>query len=62
MFEEYRDLLSVEEMCEMLSIGKNSAYQLLASGKIHCFRHNRIWKIPKAGVVEYVLKQSSLKL
>lgn len=26
MFEDYGDLLTVDEFCEMLSIGKNGAY------------------------------------
>ena len=30
MFDQYSDLVSVEELCEMLSIGKNSAYTLLS--------------------------------
>jgi excisionase family DNA binding protein len=60
MFEEYNDLLTVEELCEMLSIGKNSAYKLLASGDLKCFRYNRVWKIPKQGVIEYIKQQSKL--
>ena len=60
MFERYGDLLTVEDFCEMLSIGKNGAYQLLASGKVKAFRYNRVWKIPKQAVVEYVLTQSKL--
>lgn len=60
LFNEYRDVLTVEELCEMLDIGKNAAYKLLASGKIHCFRHNRVWKIPKEGVVEYIRQQSTM--
>ena len=59
MFDDYRDLLNVEEVCEILSIGKNAAYQLLASGKLQCFRHNRVWKVPKEGVIEYIRQQSS---
>ena len=54
MFEAYGDLVTVEEFADMLSIGKNAAYQLLASGKIKCFRQNRIWKIPKEGVIQYI--------
>ena len=60
MFEQYNDLITVEELCEMLSIGKNAAYKLLSSGELKCFRYNRIWKIPKQGVIEYVLSQSNL--
>ena len=62
MFNDYRDLLNVEEVCEILSIGKNAAYRLLASGKIPCFRHNRVWKIPKEGVIEYVRQQSRVSM
>ena len=60
MFEDFSDLLTVAEFCEMLSIGKNGAYQLLASGRVKAFRYNRVWKIPKQAVVEYVLTQSKL--
>jgi excisionase family DNA binding protein len=61
MFEQYNDLVSVEALCDMLAIGKNSAYKLLSSGEINCFRHNRIWKIPRDAVTEYILRKASLK-
>ncbi len=60
MFEMYEDLVTVEEFADMLSIGKNAAYTLLASGKVKCFRQNRIWKIPKEGVIQYIREQSHL--
>ncbi len=60
MFNEYNDLVTVEELCDMLSIGKNAAYKLLSSGDLKCFRFNRMWKIPKQSVVEYILRQSHL--
>ena len=60
MDNDAMDLLTVEELCDTLMIGKNAAYQLLASGKIKCFRINRIWKIPKISVNEYLLHQSNL--
>jgi len=60
MYEQYSDIVTVEEFCEMLSIGKNTAYQLLSSGQVNAFRYNRVWKIPKQAVIEYVLKQSKL--
>lgn len=60
MFNEYSDVVTVEELCEMLSIGKNAAYALLASGQLKAFRYNRVWKIPKQSVVEYITEQSNL--
>ncbi|GBG56591.1 excisionase [Sporomusaceae bacterium FL31] len=61
MFSDYPDILTVEELCEMLTIGKNAAYTLLASRQIKAARiNNRIWKIPKIAVIEYVLTSSGL--
>jgi len=61
MFNQYSDLVSVEDLCDMLAIGKNSAYKLLSSGEIKCFRHNRVWKIPRDAVTEYIVRKSSLR-
>lgn len=47
MDKEPTPILSLEELCEQLSIGKNAAYELLRSGKIKAFRIKRIWKIPQ---------------
>ena len=58
--ENYKQtLITVEELCEELMIGKNAAYQLLKSGKIKCFRIGRIWKIPRESVDEYIKKQTA---
>ena len=40
-------LITVEELCEELIIGKNTAYKLLTSGELKGFRIGRIWKIPR---------------
>jgi len=60
MFEQYNDLVTTEELCEMLSLGKNAAYKLLSSGQLKAFRYNRVWKIPKQSVIEYITTQSKL--
>lgn len=61
MFNEYNDLLNVEELCDILGIGKNVAYDILNNGEIKAFRTGRIWKIPKVAVEEYILIKSGLK-
>lgn len=61
MFNQYEDLLNVEELCEILGIGKNSAYDILNAGEIKAFKTGRIWKVPKLAVEEYVLTRSGLK-
>ena len=60
MFESYDDVLTVEEGCEALKIGYNAMYELLNTGKLKGYRNGRMWRIPKAALVEYI--QSSLKL
>lgn len=61
MFNQYNDLLNVEDLCDILVIGKNSAYTILNSGEIKAFRTGRIWKIPKVAIEEYILIKSGLK-
>ena len=58
--EELSDLITVDELCEWLVIGKNAAYTLLNSGKFKAFRIGRIWKISRAAVVEYIKRESML--
>ena len=57
---ELSDLITVDELCELLSIGRNSAYSLLNSGDIKAFRIGRIWKISKESVFEYIKRKSKL--
>ena len=62
MMENYNQtLITVEELCEFLMIGKNAAYQLLKSGQIKSFRIGRIWKIPKVSIEEYIREQTNGK-
>lgn len=58
MFENtYNDMISLDDLCEMLTIGKNTAYELLRTKQIKAFKIGRIWKIPRESVSEYILKQ-----
>lgn len=61
MFNEYNDLLSVEELCDILCIGKNTAYAILNSGELKAFRTGRTWKIPKMALAEYVFNKTGIK-
>lgn len=54
MFNEYSDIITVDELCEMLRIGRNKAYELLRNGDINAFRCGRLWIISKAAVIDYV--------
>lgn len=54
MLNQYEDLITIDELCEALMIGKNHAYRLLAEKKIKAFRIGRKWKIPKSSVVNFI--------
>jgi len=56
---ETSEIMTVEELMEMLQIGKSTAYQLLASGEIRAFRIGRKWEIPKKAVYEYIQKKTN---
>lgn len=61
MLENYPDILTVEETCEVLRIGYNAIYELLKTGRLKALRNGRVWLIPKAAIQEYVYSNASLK-
>ena len=54
MFSEYPDVITVEQIMEMLHIGKNAAYSLLKSGEIRTIRIGRRYIIPKQSIITYI--------
>lgn len=64
MFEEYPDVLNVDEACELLRIGRNNFYKLLKEDngkKLHAFKNGRVWKIPKIAVQQFIIEQAKIK-
>jgi excisionase family DNA binding protein len=49
-----RLVMEIDGLCEMLGIGKNTAYQLLNDQEIDAFKVGTVWKIPKKSVEEYI--------
>ena len=60
MFESYDDVLTVEEACEALKIGYNAIYELLNAGKLRGYRNGRVWRIPKAALVEFIREMAKM--
>ncbi len=60
MFEDYPDILTVEEACEALRVGYNAMYELLNSGKLKAYKNGRIWRIPKDAIKKYIMELSCL--
>ena len=58
MFNSYPDILSVKQLCEILDIGKNTAYRLLQSGEIKSIKIGKVYKIPKKEILKYINRQT----
>lgn len=57
MLDEFKDVLTVEELCEALKISKRLAYDLIRDGTIPVRRIGRIYRIPKIAVINYLQTQ-----
>lgn len=57
MFEGYEDMLTVEQIMEILSIGRNTAYKLLKEQGIASMRIGNRHRIPKASLINYVMRK-----
>lgn len=56
MFENYPDVVEVDDLRKMLGgISKKLAYRLLSDQEIRSVRVGRAYKIPKICVIEYLL-------
>ena len=53
-------LITIDELCDELMIGRNAAYRLLTSGQVKGFRIGRIWKIPRDSVKRYIAERAKL--
>lgn len=58
MLNQYEDIITIEELCEILMIGKNCAYRLLMENKIKAFRIGKKWKIPKSSVEDFIIQHT----
>lgn len=54
MFDTYKDVLTVEEVCKALSMGKNTLYGLLQKGKIKSIKIGRKYFVPKVCLIDFV--------
>ena len=54
MFEQYNDVVSVEELAKMLKIGRNTAYELVRSGRMPSIKIGRQIRVTKREVIDYL--------
>ena len=59
MFEDYPDVVEVDDLRRMLGgISRKLAYRLLADQEIKSVRIGRTYKIPKLCIIEYLMRVS----
>lgn len=54
MFNEYPDILNIQDIQLALGIGRSMAYRLIKDGKIKHLRVGKSIKIPKCFLVDYI--------
>jgi excisionase family DNA binding protein len=54
MLENYPDVLTFNQLCKALQIGRSLAYSLLQNGEIKSINIGRAYRIPKKYVLEYL--------
>ncbi len=60
MFTTYPDVVTINQLKEMLGIGVTLAYRLVKNNIICGFKVGREYKIPKANVIGYLTKQNQI--
>ena len=50
-------VLRVEDLTQILSIGRNTAYELVRSGKIKSIRIGRSYRITRDSITEYLAQK-----
>ena len=53
-FENLPALLTIEEMREVLRIGRNAAYEMVKEGTIPTIRIGRSIRIPRKALIQFV--------
>lgn len=57
MFDSYPDVVSVEEIQQMLRIGKNAVYQLLKDGVIKSIKVGKRYVVLKKYIIDFLIEK-----
>ena len=58
MFSNYKDIVTVEQLAEMLDIGLTLAYRLVRQKTIKSIKVGREYKIPKQFIINYLTEKN----
>lgn len=63
MYDEFleKELLTVDEVAEILYLGKNTVYMLLQSGELKGIKFGRVWRVPKDSIKSLIAEKMSQK-
>lgn len=56
LFAAYGDIVTVEDLMQMLSVGRNTAYSLVKDGTIKSIKVKKQIRIPKKCVIDFLEK------
>ena len=54
IFTNFADVIKVKDLQKMLGIGRNSAYELIATNKIKSVKSGNLILIPKQSVIDFL--------
>ena len=55
MFENYPDVISINDVCQMLHLSKRTVYSLIHTGQLPAKKIGRIYRIRKADVTHFMV-------
>ncbi|KAA8747234.1 helix-turn-helix domain-containing protein [Paenibacillus sp. UASWS1643] len=59
MYDDYYgEILTVQELAELLKIGMNTAYNLINLNEIESFRVGNSHRIQRSAVTDYIIRKS----
>ncbi len=54
IFTNFKDVVKVKDLQKMLGIGRNTAYELIATNKIKSIKSGNLILIPKQNVINFL--------
>lgn len=58
MFEDYPDVVSIDDIQQMLRIGRSAVYELLKNDILKSIRVGKRYIVPKKYVIDFLLSNS----
>lgn len=53
------EIYEIEDVCEILKIGKSTAYELVRQNELQAFKIHGVWKIPQNSITDFIYRSMS---